>query len=70
MASGNVPPQRSEVVVRGDGNCFYRAIALWREEMTDEKHEEICRLSSTLLEKKSEGFSAVSLRFELCEGTC
>ena len=28
MASGNLPPQRREVFVRGDGNCFYRAIAL------------------------------------------
>ena len=63
MASGNVPPQRSEVVVRGDGNCFYLAIALWRDEMSDEKHEEIRRLSSTLIE-------AIALPFELCEGTC
>ena len=70
MASGNVPPQRSEVVVRGDGNCFYRAIALWGDEMSDEKHEEIRRLSSTLIEKKTEGFSAFALLFELCEGTC
>ena len=51
MASGNVPPQRSEVVVRGDGNRFYRAIALWRDEMSDEKHEEIHRLSSAFIEK-------------------
>jgi len=56
MASGNVPPQRREVVVRGDGNCFYRAIALWRDEMTDEKHEEIRRLSSTLIEKNPKVF--------------
>lgn len=28
MASRNLPPQRREVFVRGDGNCFYRAIAL------------------------------------------
>ena len=63
MASGNVPPQRSEVVVRGDGNCFYLAIALWRDEMSDEKHEEIRRLSSTLIE-------AIALPSALCEGTC
>ena len=56
MASGNVPPQRSEVVVRGDGNCFYRAIALWRDEMSDEKHEEIRRLSSTLIKKNPKVF--------------
>ena len=42
MASGNIPPQRREVVVRGDGNSFYRVIALWRDEMSDEKHEETC----------------------------
>ena len=54
MDSGNpVPPQRSEVVVRGD----------------DEKHEEIRRLSSALIEKKSEGLLAATLLFELCEGT-
>ena len=56
MASGNVPPQRSEGVVRGDGNCFYRAIALWRDEMSDEKHEEIRRLSSTLIERNPKVF--------------
>ena len=50
MASGNIPAQRREVVVRGDGNCFYRAIALWRGEISDEKHEEIQRLRSCLNE--------------------
>ena len=44
MVSGNVPPQRSKVVVRGDGNRSYRAIALWRDEMSDEKHEVMGRL--------------------------
>ena len=53
MASGNVPPQRSEIVGGGDGNCFYRANALWRDEMSDEnsKYEEIHRLSFPLIEK-------------------
>ena len=73
MDSGNpVPPQRSEVVIRRDGNCFYRAFALWRDEILeirDEKHEEIRRLSSALIEKKSEGLLAATLLFELCEGT-
>ena len=46
MASGNLPPRRREVVVRGDGNCFYRAIALWNDEISDEKHEEIRALLS------------------------
>ena len=58
MDSGNVPPQRSDwVVVRGDRNCFYRAFALWRDEMSDEKHEEIRRLSSALIEKNPKFFS-------------
>ena len=51
MASGNIPPQRREVVVRGDGNSFYRAIALWRDEMSDEKDEQTHRLNSCLIEK-------------------
>ena len=45
MASGNIPPQKREVVVRGDGNSFYRAIALWRDEMSDENDEETHKLS-------------------------
>ena len=56
MASGNLPPQRREIVVRGDGNCFYRAIALWRDETSDKKHEEIRRLSSSLIEKTPKVF--------------
>ena len=50
-ASGKLPPERREVVVRGDRNCFYRAIALWRDEMSDEKLEEINKFSSCLNEK-------------------
>ena len=42
MASGNIPPQRRADVVRGNGNYFYRAIALWRDEMSDEKQGETC----------------------------
>ena len=39
MASGNIPPQRREVV------------ALWRDEMSDEKHEKTHRLCSCFIEK-------------------
>ena len=56
MASGNIPSQRSDVVVRGDGNCFYRANALWRDEISDEKHEEIRRLRSSLIENNPKVF--------------
>ena len=35
MADGILHPQRTEVVVRGDGNCFCRVIALWRDETSD-----------------------------------
>ena len=57
MASGNLPPQRREVVVRGDGNCFfYRAIALWNDDVSDEKHKEIRRLSYSLIERNPKVF--------------
>ena len=36
MASRNLPTQRREFVVRGDENCFYQAIALWNDEISDE----------------------------------
>ncbi|RMX39312.1 hypothetical protein pdam_00017862, partial [Pocillopora damicornis] len=39
--SENIPPQRREVVVSGYGNCFYQAVALWKDEISDERHEEI-----------------------------
>ena len=39
---------------------FTALIVLWRDEMSNEKHEEIRRLGSALIEKKSEGFSAAT----------
>ena len=51
LASGNLPPQRRQVVVRGVESCCYRASALWRDELSDGKHEEMHRLSSNLIEK-------------------
>ena len=53
MASGNLGEERREVIFIGDGNCFYGAIiiALWRDEMSDGKHEEIHGLSSSFIEK-------------------
>ena len=56
MAAGILPPQRREIVVRGDGNCFYRAIALWRDETSDRKHEEVRRLSSSFIEQHPQVF--------------
>ena len=46
--SENIPPQRREVVVSGYGNCFYQAVALWKDEISDERHEEIPRSSDSL----------------------
>ena len=46
----NIPPLRREVV-HWDGNNFYRAVALWKDEISDEKHEEIPRSSDSLFEK-------------------
>ena len=44
----NIPPLRREVVVHGDGNYFYRAVALWKDEISDGKHEEIPHSSDSL----------------------
>ena len=35
-------------VVSGYGNCFYQAVALWKDEISDERHEEIPRSSDSL----------------------
>ena len=51
-------------------NSFYRAIAFWRDELSDEKHEEIGRLSCSVTEKNPKAFQPASLLFELCGGTC
>ena len=56
MADGILHPQRTEVVVRGDGNCFCRAIALWRDETSDRKHGEIRSLCNFLIEKYPQVF--------------
>ena len=32
----NIPPSRREVVVHRDGNYFYRAVALWKDEISNE----------------------------------
>ena len=52
----NIPLLRREVVVHGDGKYFYRAVALWKDEISDEKHEEIPRSSDNLFEKNPKVF--------------
>ena len=47
----NIPPIRREVVFHWDGNYFYRAVALWKDEISDQKYEEIPRSSDSLFEK-------------------
>ena len=55
-AAENICPQRREVVISGNGNCFYPAVALGRDETSDEKHEEISRWSSSLFQKNPKVF--------------
>ena len=52
----NLRFQRREVIDGGNGNCFYRAVALWKNETSDEKHEEISRLSSRLFQENPKVF--------------
>ena len=47
---------RCQRLQTADGNCLYKAIDLWRDERTDEKHEEIHRLSYSLIEKNPSFF--------------
>ena len=65
MASGNVPPQR----LSEETATVFTALMLFGGMMSDEKYEEIRRLKYSLIEKKSKGFSAATLLFELCKGT-
>ena len=48
--SENLTPRRREVVVSGDGNLFYRAVAFRKDEIGGEKHEEISWSSDGLFE--------------------
>ena len=48
--SENITPRRREVVVSGDGNLFYRAVAFRKDEIGGEKHEEISWSSDGLFE--------------------
>ena len=44
MFSRVLPLGKKEVVVPGDGNCFYRTIAMWSDGKSDRNHGEIKRL--------------------------
>ena len=54
--SENIPPQKREVIVSGDVNCFHPAVALWQDNISDEKHKEIPWSSDSLFEKNPEVF--------------
>ena len=41
--------QRREIVVRGDGNCFYRAISLWNDTNSDQNYDEIRSLVNQIM---------------------
>ena len=45
-----------EVVVYGNRNYFYWAVAFWKDEISDEKHEEIPRSSDSLFAKNPKVF--------------
>ena len=51
-----ITAQRREVFVSGDRNCFHRAVARRRDEIGDEKHEEIRRWSRCLFQKNPKVF--------------
>ncbi|KXJ11523.1 hypothetical protein AC249_AIPGENE22745 [Exaiptasia diaphana] len=45
-----------EIVVRGDGNCFYRSIALWKNKNNDKNYQEIRKLCCDLIEDNQHRF--------------
>ena len=47
MTFENISPHGREIFDSGDGNCFYRAVALRKDEMSGEKHEEIPKSSDS-----------------------
>ena len=65
----NIPPQKREVVVSGDRNCFYRAVSLWKDEISDEKQKKslgqviICR-------EISRDFWVATFLLQLFGGSC
>ena len=66
--SENIPPQRREVVVSGDGNCFYLAVAIRKDEISGDKHQEIPRSSVCL--RIIQRFLSCLFLFELLGGSC
>ena len=67
--SENITPERREVIVSGDENCFYRAVALWKNEISDEKRKEIPR-SSDNLSRNIQRFLSSQFLLELFGGSC
>ena len=51
-------------------NYFYHAVALWKHEISNEKHEEIRRSSDSLFKKNFKGLWAATFLLELHEGSC
>ena len=47
---------RDEVVVRGDGNCFYRAVSLWKDGNTDRNHTKLREIVNKVLAKFPDAF--------------
>ena len=68
IASGDLLSQRREVVVRRDRHCFCGVIAIWNDEISYEKHEEIRRLSSSLIVRYPRVFEPLVFPSNLVEG--
>ena len=51
-------------------NYFYHAVALWKHEISNEKHEEIRRSSDSLFKKNFKGLWAATFLLKLLEGSC
>ena len=50
MKFNRIPKGRKEIIVAGDGNCFYRSISLWMDGNTDDRHEELRAMVNNVIE--------------------
>ena len=50
MKFNSIYDGRKEILVAGDGNCFYRSISLWIDGNTDRRHDELRAMVNNVIE--------------------
>ena len=50
MKLNSIYDGRKEILVAGDGNCFYRSISLWIDGNTDRRRDELRAMVNNVIE--------------------